>query len=33
MLAERFGGGPAYWLDPALPDELLVTAISLATRE
>lgn len=32
MLAEVFGGGPAYWLDPDLPDELLATAVELATR-
>lgn len=27
MLAATFGGGPAYWLDPELPDELLATAL------
>lgn len=32
MLAEHFGGGPAYWLDPQLPDEILVTAVAVATR-
>lgn len=28
MLAGHFGGGPAYWLDPELPDELLATALA-----
>ena len=32
MLALRFGGGPAYWLDPELPDELLATAVAVASR-
>lgn len=27
MLAHHFGGGPAYWLDPDLPDEMLATAL------
>lgn len=28
MLAAHYGGGPAYWLDPQLPDELLATALA-----
>ena len=27
MLAATFGGGPDYWLNPELPDELLATAL------
>lgn len=25
----HFGGGPAYWLDPDLPDELIATALAV----
>lgn len=32
MLAHHYGGGPAYWLDPELPDEVLATALAALPR-
>ena len=33
LLAREFGGGPAYWLDPGLPEEVVSTAIDVVITE
>lgn len=31
-LASHYGGGPAYWLDPDLPEEVIATAVAMLTE-
>lgn len=33
LLAREFGGGPAYWLDPGLAEEVVSTAVDIVVTE